>query len=185
MAASERIVLGSGKLYCMEYAGSIPEDSVIETAENQLGHISGGASVEYKPTFYSCKDDLGVVQKSVLTDEEATLKSGVMTWVAQTLQKLCATGRVTEDSTKKVRTLKIGGVGNQDGKSYILHFVHEDPEGDIRLTIVGRNEAGFTLTFAKDKETIVDAEFKAQPKLDSEGTLIIYKEEIVTSTVSE
>ena len=176
MAASERIVLGSGKLYCQEYTGSMPEDSVIEVAENLLGHISGGASIEYKPTFYSCKDDLGVVQKSVLTDEEATLKSGIMTWNASVLQKLCTTGRVTEASGS--RTLKIGGVGKQDGKSYILHFVHEDPEGDVRLTIVGRNEAGFTLTFAKDKETVIDAEFKAQPKIDTEGTLIIYKEEI-------
>lgn len=177
MAARERIVLGSGKLFCMEYTGTMPEDSVIETEENRLGHISGGASVEYKPTFYNCKDDLGVVQKSVLTDEEATLKSGVMTWNASVLQKLCTTGRVTE--AEKMRTIKIGGVSKQDGKSYILHFLHEDAEGDIRLTIVGRNEAGFTLTFAKDKETVIDAEFKAQPKIDTEGTLILYKEEII------
>ena len=176
MAEVKRIVLGSGKLYCQEYAGTIPEDTAIEVADNLLGYISGGASVEYKPTFYTCKDDLGVTQKSVLTDEEATLKSGVMTWNAAVLQKLCTTGRVTEAAG--VRTLKIGGVGNQDGKNYILHFVHEDVEGDIRLTIVGRNEAGFTLTFAKDKETIIDAEFKAMAKIDSEGTLIIFKEEI-------
>ena len=175
MAASERIVLGSGKLYCVEYSGSIPEDSVIEEADNLLGHISGGCSVEYNPTFYSCKDDLGIVQKTVLTDEEAILKSGVMTWNADVLQKLCTTGRVS--TAEKVRTLKIGGVGNQDGKNYVIHFLHEDAEGDIRLTIVGRNEAGFTLTFAKDKETVIDAEFKAMPKIDSEGTLIVYKEE--------
>lgn len=178
MAEVKRIVLGSGKLYAMEHTGALPEDSAIEVADNLLGYISGGASVEYKPTFYNCKDDLGVVQKSVLTDEEATLKSGVMTWNATVLQKLCTTGRVSEDTAKKVRTLKIGGVGNQDGTNYILHFVHEDPEGDIRLTIVGRNEAGFTLTFAKDKETVIDAEFKAMAKIDSEGTLIVYKEEI-------
>jgi hypothetical protein len=176
MAEVKRIVLGSGKLYCQEYSGTMPEDTAIEVANNLLGYISGGASVEYKPTFYNCKDDLGIVQKSVLTDEEATLKSGVMTWNASVLQKLCTTGRVTEAGG--TRTLKIGGVGNQDGKNYILHFVHEDPEGNIRLTIVGRNEAGFTLTFAKDKETIIDAEFKAMAKIDSEGTLIIYKEEI-------
>lgn len=174
MAASERIVLGSGKLYCMEYTGSLPEDSAIEKDENLLGHISGGATVEYKPTFYTCKDDLGVVQKSVLTDEEAILKSGVMTWVGATLQKLCTTGRMSGS------TLKIGGIGNQDGKSYVLHFVHEDIDFKISLTIVGRNEAGFTLTFAKDKETVVNAEFKAQPKIDTEGTLIIYKETATT-----
>jgi len=176
MAASERIVLGSGKLYCVEYSGTLPEDTVIEAADNLLGYISGGCSVEYKPTFYSCKDDLGIVQKTVLTDEEAILKSGVMTWNADVLQKLCTTGRVT--TAEKVRTLKIGGLGNQDGKNYVIHFVHEDAEGTIRLTIVGRNEAGFTLTFAKDKETVIDAEFKAQPKIDTEGTLIVYKEAI-------
>ena len=59
----------------------------------------------------------------------------------------------------------------------MLHFVHEDAaDGDIRVTIVGKNEAGFTLAFAKDKETVVDAEFKAKPH-DSEGTLIVYEEE--------
>lgn len=180
MAASERIVLGSGELYCMKHTGVIPEDSAIEMADNLIGLIQGGASVEYKPTFYTCKDDLGKVQKSILTDEEALLKSGIMTWVAETLQKLCATGRVT--TAGNVRTLKIGGVANQDGSSYILHFVHKDPEFTIRLTIVGRNEAGFTLTFAKDKETVVNAEFKAQPKLDKEGTLIIYKEETTATS---
>ena len=178
MAASERIVLGSGKLYAMVYTGTVPEDSAIETDDNQVGHISGGATREYTPTFYSCKDDLGKVQKTILTDEEVLLKTGIMTWVANTLQKLCATGRVTEDATKKVRTLKIGGISNQDGKNYLIHFLHEDAEGNIRITIVGRNEAGFTLTFAKDKETVVDAEFKAMPKLDSEGTLVIYKEDM-------
>ena len=49
MAASERIVLGSGKLYCVEYSGTLPEDATIETADNLLGYIGGGASVEYKP----------------------------------------------------------------------------------------------------------------------------------------
>ena len=47
------------------------------------------------------------------------------------------------------------------------------PEG----TIVGKNTAGFTLAFAKDKETVIDAEFAAIPS-DAEGTLIIYKEEM-------
>lgn len=179
MAASERIVLGSGELYCMEFTGTLPEDSAIETDDNLLGHIQGGATVEYKPTFYTCKDDLGKVQKSILTDEEVLLKSGIMTWVAETLKKLCTTGRVTTDD--KTRTLKIGGISNQDGKSYILHFVHADADYEIRLTIVGRNEAGFTLTFAKDKETVVNAEFKAQPKIDKEGTLIVYKETDLTA----
>jgi hypothetical protein len=99
-----------------------------------------------------------------------------MTWCGKTLKKLCSTARVTESNG--VRTVKIGGVANDDGKKYILHFLHEDPvDGDIRVTIVGQNQSGFTLAFAKNKETVIDAQFKAQPH-DSEGTLILYKEEI-------
>lgn len=177
MANKDKITLGSGKIYCVEYAGTIPEDAVIETEDNRLGYVSGGATLEYAPTYYEAKDDLGYVSKTILTQEEAKLNSGVMTFNGETLTKLCSTGRVTETEGK--RTVLIGGAGNQDGKAYIIRFVHEDPvDGDVRVTIVGRNEAGFSLSYAKDKETVIDAEFKALAKLDTEGTLIKYEETI-------
>jgi hypothetical protein len=173
----EKIVLGSGTLYCAEFTGTLPDDVTLEVDANRLGYIQGGASLEYKPTFYEAKDDMGKVTKTIITDEEATLKSGIMTWCGDTLKRLCATARVTE--TTGVRTVKIGGVANNDGKKYVIHFVHDDAvDGDIRVTIVGQNQAGFTLAFAKNKETVIDAQFKAQPQ-DSEGTLILYKEDIV------
>lgn len=175
---SEKIVLGSGKLYVLEYTGSsIPEDATIETQSNLIGYIQGGATLTYTPTYYEAKDDLGYVSKKFLTEEEAVLKSGIMTWNGNTLQKLCSTARVTEASS--VRTVKIGGIDNYDGKKYVIHFLHEDEaDGDIRVTIVGSNDAGFEMAFAKDKETVINAEFKAQPQ-DDEGTLITYKEEII------
>ncbi|AMJ42328.1 hypothetical protein [Anaerotignum propionicum] len=173
----EKIVLGSGKLYIDEFTGALPEDAVLEVETKLLGYIQGGATLSYKPSFYEAKDDLGIVSKKMITDEEAVLKSGVMTWNGKTLQKLCSTARVTEDATKKIRIVKIGGASKYDGKKYVIHFVHEDAvDGDIRITIVGSNEAGFELAFAKDKETVINAEFKAQPQ-DNEGTLILYKEE--------
>lgn len=52
-------------------------------------------------------------------------------------------------------------------------------DGDIWVVIVGQNQSGFTLAFAKDKETVIDAEFKALPQ-DDEGTLIKYIEEVKT-----
>lgn len=55
----------------------IPEDTAIETDTNQLAHIKGGASLEYTAETYTAKDDLGVVQKTVLTSEDVTLKAGV------------------------------------------------------------------------------------------------------------
>lgn len=172
----EKIVLGSGLLYVTEFVDTIPTDTLLEVDANLLGYIEGGATLSYKPKFVEVSDDLGIVKKTVLTEEEIGLKSGIMTWNGQTLKKICATARVTEAAGK--RTVKIGGIGNQDGKKYVIRFVHEDAmDGDIRVTIVGNNQAGFSLAFIKDKATVVDAEFKASP-IDDEGTLIIYEEEI-------
>lgn len=176
---TETITLGSGKLYCVEFTDTIPVDATIETEANILGYISGGASMEYKPEFYEAKDDLGVVQKDIITAEEVKLKSGIMTWNGDTLKKLSSTARVTENTTTGKRTVKIGGVNNNDGKNYILRFVHTDAaDGNVRVTIVGKNRSGFTLGFTKDKETVVDAEFVANPKIDTDGTLVIYEEDI-------
>lgn len=183
----ERIVLGSGYLYISEFDSktkAIPTNEEIEKDENLLGLIQGGAEVIYKPSYYEAKDDMGKVSKTILTEEEATLKSGIMTWCGKTLEKLCETARVIEDKVKKIRTVKIGGVGNATGKKYVIHFVHKDEtDGDIRVTIVGNNQAGFSFAFAKDKETVIDAEFKAAPQ-DKEGTLILYEEDMAETTVS-
>ncbi len=173
----ETITLGSGKLYSMEYTGTIPTNEEIEKNTNILGYIQKGASLDYKPEFYEAEDDLGLVKKQILTKEEVTFKSGILTWNAETLKKLVATGRITEDAANKIRTIKIGGVNNNDGKQYIFHFVHEDKkDGNVRITIIGQNTAGFSLAFAKDAETVIDAEIKALPS-DDEGTLIIFQED--------
>lgn len=181
----ETITLGSGKLYSVEYTGTIPSNTDLEKESNILGYIQKGASLDYKPEFYEAEDDLGIVKKQILTKEEVTFKSGILTWNAETLKKLVATGRITEDAGKGMRTIKIGGINNNDGKQYIFHFVHEDKkDGNVRITIVGQNTAGFSLAFAKDAETVIDAEIKALPN-DNEGTLIIFQEEYTPATNSE
>ena len=58
MAKKEEIILGSGDLYYAEFDGAtIPEDSTLEVEEKRAGHIKGGASIEYKPSFYEASDD--------------------------------------------------------------------------------------------------------------------------------
>lgn len=178
--SAEKIVLGSGTLYCVEFDSTtgIPTDTEIEKETNILGHIKGGAALEYKPTHYTAIDDSGRKSKTIITDEEAHLKSGVMTWNGNTLKKFCSTARVTEKDGK--RTVKIGG-GTDDGKNYLIRFKHEDKEdGNIRVTVVGKNEAGFSMQFAKESETVINADFRAMPH-DSEGTLILYEEDIPTT----
>lgn len=174
--ASERIVLGSGKLYFDEFTGTVPEVATLCTEANLLGLIKGGATLTYTPEFYEAKDDLGLVTKTILTSEEVTLTSGIMTFNGDVLKTLCDTGRVTEDSAKKQRTVKIGGVANATNSSYVFCFHHTDTQdGDIWVLIVGKNQSGFSIAFAPDSETVIDAEFKALPQ-DSEGTLIKYIE---------
>lgn len=178
-AEYKRITLGSGNNYIMEFTGeTIPEIEDICKEENLIGYISGGATLEYKPTYYTAKDDTGVCEKTILTDEEVLFKTGVLTFNGNTLSKLCSTGRVTDSSDGKTRTVLIGGVKNSDGKKYVICFHHHDPiDGDIWVIIVGQNQSGFSLAFAKDKETVIDAEFKALSQ-DNDGTLIKYIEEI-------
>jgi hypothetical protein len=173
---AEVITLGSGDLMIKEYTDVMPTYTDFNAETDLLGHIQGGATLEYKGTWYDAKDDTGKVVKTIITEEEATIKSGVITWNGKTLAQLCSTARVTEASG--IRTVKIGGVGNHDGKSYALCFHHTDKaDGDVWVVVRAVNQGGFSLAFVKDKETVINAEFKCLPS-DSEGTLITYVEEI-------
>jgi hypothetical protein len=188
MAETERIILGSGNVHMKLFDGNLPSVDEICTDENQISYIQGGATIEYKPSYYTAKDDTRKIQKTVITDEEATMKSGLMTFCGNTLEKICDTARVSyaekTSAKKKRRIVKVGGGNNQGRKKYVICFHHEDPvDGDIWVMIVGNNQAGFSLAFANDKETVVDAEFTALPQ-DKEGTLIHYEEEVLEDTQS-
>lgn len=178
--SKEKVTMGSGEVFIDEFTGELPEFEELLAAmmknEKRAGWIKGGASVEYKPTMTTEKDDLGHIVKEVLTDEEATFKTGLFTWNGETLSKLCSTARV--ETKGKYRILKVGGTDNDNGKQYVILFVHKDPvEGNCYLVIVGRNSAGFTITWATDSATVIDAEFSCKPQ-DDEGTLIQFAEEI-------
>ena len=177
MAKKEEIILGSGDLYYAEFDGAtIPEDSTLEVEEKRAGHIKGGAAIEYKPSFYEASDDFKRVTKSILTEEVATMKLGLITWAENVLEALISTARKSTTSGKV--TYKIGGIKNANGKKYLWRFVHTKDDGKkIRITVTGKNQGGVSITFAKDKETTVDPEITAEP-LDAEGTLIIFDEEV-------
>lgn len=171
------IILGSGKLYVAAYDADtgIPADETIETDANTMGRIKGGASLEYKPTTYEVIDDTHYVVKRFIQSEEVSFKSGILTWNLQNLQKLAGACEYNEDNGTKVKTLKVGGRGANGLTPYIVRFVHNDGEKILRVTLVGTPEAGFVLTFAADKETVIDAEFKAVSH-DDAGTLVIVTE---------
>lgn len=176
MSAAKKFVLGSGELYVVPFTGTLPENATIEADSNRLGLISGGATLEYKPTFYTVQDDLGLVKEEILTAEEVTLKSGLLVPDMSFVERAAPTARSTTASS--VKTTKLGGLKNADGKKYIVRFVHvsaADPDYALRVTIVGVNRSGFSLGMLKDKEVVVDHEFGATP-MDSAGTLVQFDE---------
>lgn len=175
----DTITLGSGKIYLKLFSDTMPTVDTLCVEENLLGYIKGGASLEYTQETYEEKDDLGFVSKIITTNEEATLKCGLLTWNGKTLQSLIDRCTSTEASGK--RTTKIGGQGNAQGGYYAICFMHEDKiDGNLWILIKGRNTAGATLTFAADAGTVIEPEFKALPH-DDKGTLIELIEEVPTT----
>lgn len=175
----KNITLGSGKLYCMAFADTMPSVEDLCKDENLLGYIKGGAELSYADEPYEEKDDLGYVSKIITTSEEAILKCGLITWNGDTLSKLIDRCKTTEADGKRIT--KIGGAGNAQGKYYALCFFHEDKAGgNVWVLIKGRNTAGATLTFAADAGTVIEPEFKALPH-DNEGTLVEFIEETGTA----
>ena len=81
--------------------------------------------------------------KTVMSDDGATAALGLITWNGETLEKLASTARVSTKGSK--RTVKIGGIANDNGKSYVLCLHHKDKaDGDCWYRIVGKNTAGFS-----------------------------------------
>lgn len=172
------IPIGSGYLYFSEYSGTIPADNTIEVDANRLGYIEGGAELVYTPTRQVLKDDYGLVQRNVLTAEEAALNCELIAWSKHDMDVFASTATVDETTTSGHRIIKIGGIENDNGKKYVFRFVHPDETyGDLRVTIVGTQNAGFTLAFRPTEAGKMALSITAAPH-DDDGTLITIDEEL-------
>lgn len=174
MFETKEYTLGSGHLHVEVRDSAFDPDTFdwdkfFGSEENLLGRIKGGAKFEYSTEKYEDEDDLGYVKISEVTKENVKLTSGVMTWNGYTLKTLCSTARVTENDDGSYR-VKIGGLGNQNDKVYIIGFEHKSKK--LRVIIVGKNTEGFSFDFTQDKATVIDTVFTAEAA-DKEGTLII------------
>lgn len=151
----EKVLLGSGHLFLTEVTtdGEIPENLFNDS--NNVGSISGGAEMTYTPTIYNVENDDNEILESFITKEEAVLKTGVLNWNLENINKVTVGG--TYDSSKN--TLTIGGKKNV--KKLAVGFEHTEDNYKLQVAMIGIPQKGLTINFNKEKETIVDAEFNA------------------------
>lgn len=177
---TDEIIFGAADVYMYEFSGSeIPEDSAVESEEHLVGHTSGGASVEYKPTKYDVEDSYGKIVRSYTTKEEITAKTGLLSWRLDRLA-LLSTAKFSQDKTKKLRILEFKG-GNKLA-NVLIRFVHVKENGKkLRFTMIGQGGNGFTIPF-ENKETTVDAEIMAVEYV--KGFLAKFEEELTDEEVA-
>ena len=160
MKNKEEIIFGAGEVYMYEFTEKeFPEDAVIETEVNNVGHCSGGFSVDYKPEKYDVINQYGKTVRAFITKEEITAKTGILSWDLKQLA-LLSTAKITEDKTTKKRSLIFGG-SNPELKTILLRFVHQKQNGKkLRFTMIGQGGNGFAIEFTT-KELTVDAQITA------------------------
>lgn len=175
MFERKKYTLGSGDLHIQKYDGTIPEsfDSFFSSTDNILGEIKGGAELEYSVEVFEDQSDLGRIKIKEITAENVLLRSGLMTWNAETLKVLCETADISDDETTGRQTIKIGGLSKKKDERYIIGFEHYSKK--LRVIILGHNTEGFTISFKQDATTVIDAVFAAEA-LDETGTLIIIED---------
>ena len=177
-----KIPLGSMDFFVIPWTGTVPDDKEIEKEINMIGRTKNGATINYTANWYTAKSDDGKAIKRKLTEENASISYGNITWNSKTIDTLIATARTTESEGK--RKTKIGGVQNENGTRYLIRGVHKDKvDGDIRITGVGVNTGGWEAVFSPGSETTITSTFECEPLLDSDGTLLEYEEEVIEESV--
>ena len=168
--ATKDMLLGSGDLYIMAYSGGgIPEDATIETSDNMVGGIKGGATVSYTPTIYSVSDDMRRMKKSLITAEEATFKTGLLSFDLGEIAKIALGSSLQSSYSGTKSTLSVGG--GQTITEYVLRFVHTMGNGKkVRVSMIGTPVSGFELAFSPENESVINAEFSAVP-MNAQGQL--------------
>lgn len=177
----DRIALGSVDVYVTEWTGSaisdIPEDAALEVDANLIGRTKDGADFEYQTTWYSVKSDDGKASRNELVDDNGYMSYGMITWNGDTLTKIISTASATTSGTSpnvKRRTL-IGGVANDNGKTYLFRAVHKDKvKGDVRYTMIGKNVNGFAAAYKPGQPTTITPRIQAEPF--SDGHLLVIDE---------
>ena len=181
MSEKDEIIFVAGELYLNEFTGNtIPEDEEIETPDFNVGHCSGGFSVDYKPEKYNVENQYGKIVRSYVIKEEIVAQTGILSWDLNKLA-LLSTAKISVDKENKKKILEFGG-SNPTIKTVLLRFVHTKENGKkLRFTMIGQGGNGFAIEFTT-KELTVDAQITAIEYI--KGFLARIDEELTDDEVS-
>ena len=178
-ANKDEIILGSGHAYVVAESQSVSlagnaSISDVKTFVNTyavdanlIGHIKGGATLNYSVTTYTETDDFKEISKTKTVDEAVSLAFGLIDYKTGMLDKLIATS--TTDATTADELTFIGGIANDNGKTYYVIFKHEDAgDSDTICIVKGKNIAALAAAFSNEAGTNFATEWQAEP-FDSTG----------------
>ena len=104
-----------------------------------------------------------------ITDNRYTYL-GSVSYTHLVLEKTLSTAKVSENVERGTKEIKLGGVSHYKEQRYIFLFVNEDK--DVRIMLLGSNEAGLTLQFMKDKETVINQKIVGEPFPDGHKAIV-------------
>jgi len=182
----EKVVLGAVDVYLADYD---PEkdfdlDAMTANEENYFGNTQGGATLEYTPETYTVEDDMGRVRRNFMTKASATLKTGLLTYDVDSLARTLSVGTLTTPSGK-TRLQLPGGKAALRRKCVVAVYKDDETGEVIKIGMVATNTGALSMAFAKDKETVPEITFTAEPTGGSSVLVTIEESNINYTVVAE
>lgn len=166
----ETVTLGACDIYLCDYDKDKTFDleAMVATAANYFGNTQGGTTLEYTPEVYTIEDDRGRIKRNFMTKASATLKTGLLTYDAAALSKALSVGTLTstaatQSAGAKARLDLPGGKTSLKRKCVVAKYTDDDTGVVTLIGMVATNTGALSLAYAKDKETVPEITFTAEP----------------------
>lgn len=165
--ATEQILLGAVEVYITNYDSSVgvPKDEELEVEANNVGHTSGGTTVECMPEKYDVQNSYGEVVKSVIRSFKATIKFGMLMFNAENIKRMNnakveysvdGTDWTDKETGATKKRIRFDNKYNLD--TLLVRLVHTKSNGEkIRTTMIGQGGNGFTSEYSEN-EMVIDAQ---------------------------
>lgn len=160
-------VIGAGQLYLYPITQTLeyfPTDAEIECEEYNAGVCSGGFKITDKPKVEKIVDANGNIVQMYVTQEDITIKTGIVSWNTQNIAQLTratfSTNCTTNGALEYEEVATLTGQGALP--TFLLRLTNDNMTSGqtLRFTAIVQPSAGTDFQFG-GKETTVNAEVTA------------------------